>query len=384
MNLRSLMIGALLTLPGALSAHSGGGLEPPEEPAQASALQSQVDIPAKPHLLADGQLYVPKAVQHLLGVRTEVLGATPAATRQIVTGEIVADPISYGHITAQQAGGLEAPAQGWPLPGAKVEAGETLAYLVPLMTARERAQRRAALAQVDEDMQISEINVERLKLQAEANGTLENAGNVYYEQALLELNGLKDKYRLESEALNSRVAVRADVAGVLTAANVRAGEVVTESQALFEIADRAHLRVALQTFDSTLATRLLSASLLDENGNSAPQALKLQGQEPLDAQQGWRLLFDAAPSQKVTRTPGEIVTLALELSSAAIQPIPSSACVAGASGNAAAWVHVAAERFERRKLTACEFDHADDAVALAFKPGERVVTQAAALLSEYR
>jgi hypothetical protein len=383
MKLRSLITVTLLTLPGVLSAHSGGGLEPPEEPAQASALQSQVDVPAKPHLLADGQLYVPKAVQHLLGVRTEILGAAPAVTRQIVTGEIVADPNSHGHITAQQSGRLEASEKGWPLPGAKIEAGETLAYLVPVMTAREQAQRRAVLAQVNEDMQISEINVERLKLQAEANGTLENAGNVYYEQALLELNGLKDKYRLESEALTSRVAVRADVAGVLTAANVRPGQIVTEAQALFEVADRTHLRIALPTFDSTLATRLRSARWVDDQSGAAPQTLKLQGQEPLDAQQGWRLLFDAVPSQKVTRTPGEIVTLALELSSAETQPIPSIACVAGASGNAVAWVHVSAERFERRRLSACEFDHSDNPADI-FKPGERVVTQAAALLSEYR
>lgn len=375
---------ALLALPYALSAHEGGYAESLEVTAQSSGSPSEAAIPARPHLLADGQLYVPKAVQHLLGLRTELVGTTAATTRQIVTGEIVADPNSYGHITVQQSGRLEAPAQGWPLPGAKIEADETLGYLLPVMSSREQAQRRAALAQVDEDMQISEINVERLKLQAQANGTLENAGNVYYEQARLELDGLKEKYRLESEALNSRVAIRANVAGVLVSVNAHPGEIVTEAQPLFEVADRAHLRIAVQTFDSTLEKRLRSAVLLDDETQTDAQKLTLQGQEPLDAQQGWRLLFDAASPQKLIRTPGEIVTLALELSSAETQPIPAIACVAGASGNAVAWVHVAAERFERRNLAGCQADHFDAATGTAFKPGERVVTQAAALLSEYR
>ncbi|MDB5987727.1 MAG: HlyD family efflux transporter periplasmic adaptor subunit [Nevskia sp.] len=377
MNCRCRLIVAFgLLAPYALSAHEGHD----DEAAHAAAAVPPSVASSRPHVLVDGQLYVPKAVQHALGLRTAVLAAQMSSRQLMVVGEVVADPNAAGSVGATQPGRLEAPEQGWPLPGRSVGAGEMLAYLRPLISQREQAQRRAALAQIDNDLQIAEINVARLKLQADANGSAENSGNVYYEQARLDWQGLNDKYRLESEALNRRVAIRATGGGVLIRVVAQPGDVVAEGQSLFEVADPAHLRIAVRTFDPALLQHLQSARLRSDDTSVT---LTLRGQEPLAGQQGWRLLFDAQPALKTGLTPGQIVAVALQLSTPDLAQTLAEACVAGA-GRASVWVHVAPERFERRSLPGCQFAAQDVDSNLSIAAGERVVTQGAALLSEYR
>ena len=408
----------IVALPCELYAHEGH--EDAESVATSSApATASTTMLQRPHLLADGQLYVPKAVQRQLALRTVMVGAaTDAAQQAEWVGEVVADPNAAGKVTATQPGVLEAASGGWPLPGQRVAAGAVLAYLRPLLSQRDRAQRAAALAQIDQDLQISEINVARLKLQAEANGTATNGGNVYYEQAQLEWEGQKEKYRLESEALNSRVAIRAPVAGELSMPALQAGAVVAEGQPLFNVIDTQHLRIALRSFDPAFGMKLKSAQLLRNGAASLP--LRLQAQEPVSGQQGWQFFFtvasasasasasvaasasastsasasastlEASPATDLhararslpNLTPGELVHVAVTLAASDPVQVLRAACVAGGGTEASAWVHVAPERFERRHLRSCTSDAGSQGVLLA--AGERVVTQGAALLSEYR
>jgi cobalt-zinc-cadmium efflux system membrane fusion protein len=80
-----------------------------------------------PHRLANGDLYIPKSVQRLLGIRTEILSAEGVGAQIQLQGEIAARPEKHVITFAPQAGLLEAPEGGWPLPGATVKGGAATA-----------------------------------------------------------------------------------------------------------------------------------------------------------------------------------------------------------------------------------------------------------------
>jgi hypothetical protein len=62
--------------------------------------------------MADGSLFVPKATQHLLSVRTVLTAETKAPRTVELSGTIIADPNSFGRVQAGHAGRIEAPDDG--------------------------------------------------------------------------------------------------------------------------------------------------------------------------------------------------------------------------------------------------------------------------------
>jgi len=63
--------------------------------------------------------------------------------------------------------------------------------------------------------------------------------------------------------------------------------------------------------------------------------------------------------------------------------VPPGACVRSDEGGGIVWVHREAERYEARKLASCNGDGVP-AATLALVDGDRIVTEGAALLSQYR
>jgi len=333
---------------------------PPPLPAAALA--------AQPHRLADGSLFVPKAAQHLLEIRTEPWrGAAPSA--QTLVAEVQAQPAAAVLVAAPEPGLLEA-AGSWPVAGQQVRAGEVLAWLRPQLAQRDAARRRADLADLDQKLVIARLNVERLGLQSAVNPDNQAAtGNIYYEQAAAELDALQRRRELIADSLRDRLPLRAAVSGRLAAVPARAGSVVATGQALFELADPKALRLAAPGFDAALGARLRSA-------RAGATVLAYRGEEPLADTPGWRLLFEPAAGQDVPDwLPGQLQEIRIDVDDAAPA---SAACARAADGKAQVWLHHGPEDFEPRSAASCA--EALSAVA----PGERLVTQGAALLSQYR
>lgn len=330
-----------------------------------------------PRRLENGDLYIPKPVQRLLGIRTEVFASVNAKAQIQLQGEIAARPEKHVVTSAPQAGVLEAPEGGWPLPGATVKAGQVLAYLQPQMTQRDTARRVAQAADYEQKSTIAEINSDRLQLQAAATEGQLTAGNVYYEQAVAELDAVKQQHEEVSASLSDRLPLRAAASGVLLRNNQRSGERVVAGQAVFEVTNPTQLRVIAYSFDPRMATKLRSANLLLE-GRRIP--LRLRGQEPLVGQPGWRLLLDLADGD-ANLSPGMPVKVELGIAGDFSTQQLARACVISGANVANVWVHVDAERFSARRVSSC-----DSSVASGinqFKPGDRLVVAGGASLAQY-
>jgi hypothetical protein len=156
------------------------------------------------------------------------------------------------------------------------------------------------------------------------------------------------------------------VSGRLAAVPARAGAVVGAGQALFQLADPVRLRLVALGFDPQLGRRLLAA-------RAGTVVLAYRGQEPLADAPGWRLLFDPAPGQEAPDwSPGQPVELQLQVQVSAA----AESCVTAGAG-AQVWLHPAPERFVALRRASC------GEVLAALAPGDRLVTQGAALLAQY-
>ncbi|MCC2656344.1 MAG: HlyD family efflux transporter periplasmic adaptor subunit [Panacagrimonas sp.] len=332
----------------AASAHESGPAHHAGAPAATSA-DAQ-----RPRRVGPDRLFVPKSVQHQLGLRTQPV-ADEATTRVTRLGEVLTHPDAPGAITAPEPGRLErADDAGWPVPGQVVRAGQTLAVLVPLMNERDRAQRRAALAVIDQKLNLARVNAARMRMQADARGGAPAADNLYLEQAEAELATQERIAALAREGLQGRVALRAPAAGVLGRARVQPGAIVAAADPLFEISGGGRARVMVDLYDARAASRLVRAHLAQEPGVE----LAVRGIEPHTTRPGWRALLDAPARRDAPLLPGALVEVRLELSAANDANAPR-----------AVWVHVEPELFERRTSASI---------------GDRVVVSGAALLDEYR
>jgi hypothetical protein len=345
------------------AAHEGEAHHDEAPPPSAAALA------ARPHRLEDGSLFLPKAAQHLLGIRTRsVSGATGAVTLTLLA-EVQAQPAAAVTVTAPEPGLLQAE-RAWPLPGQPVRAGAVLAWLRPQLSQREGARRRALLADLDQKLVIARLNVERLGLQGAVNPDNQAAsGNIYYEQAAAERDALERERALVADSLRDRVPLRAQVSGRVLAVPARAGEVASAGQVLFQLADPARPRLAALSYDPDLGRRLRAAQ-------AGGVALAYRGQESLADAPGWRLLFDPVAGQEAPDwSPGQPLQLEAQVRDEAID---ADACVRAGAGGVQLWLHAAPERFVALRRASC-----GEAVA-ALAPGDRLVTQGAAVLAQYR
>lgn len=349
-----------------------------EDHHEAAVVSSQVAPLStdKPQSLQNGDLYVPKSVQRLLGIRTEAFAAGSATTLLRLQGEVAARPETRTVTSAPQAGVLEAPEEGWPLPGTTVKAGQILAWLQPQMTQRDAARRSAQVTDFEQRATMAEINAERLRLQSSASDGQMTTGNVYYEQALNELQAAKEQRDEVEASLGDRLPLRAATSGVLIRNNLRSGEWVGTGQPVFEVSNPSQLRVIANNFNPRVADKVQSASLTLD-GQRRVQ-LRLRGQESLAGQPGWRLLFDVVDGDTSLST-GMPVNVELNVASDSIAQQVAKACVVGRANTASVWLHVEAEKFSPRRVTTCSATPTAD----AFKPGDRLVVAGGALLSQY-
>ncbi|MGG5810085.1 hypothetical protein [Falsiroseomonas sp. CW058] len=115
-----------------------------------------------PRRLDDGAIFVPKASQRLLTIRTQVTEAGEAAAAVRMVGNLVPDPNASGRVQPGQTGRLEPGERGFPTLGQRVERGQVLAYVTPTYTAAERGGLIQNAAELDAQITILEARVRRL------------------------------------------------------------------------------------------------------------------------------------------------------------------------------------------------------------------------------
>ncbi len=352
-SLPSLFI-ALVVWPASALAHDGV-----DHGADATA----ADNAARPYWISATRLHVAESLQQRLALRSSV--ATDEATNLRLSAEVRQHPASTSTVSANGYGRIES-AGNWPLAGQRVQKDEVLAWLRPLFSVQQDSERRRDLQLLEQQLQIAQINLSRLRSQVEASAGATAANNVYYDEAALDDAALKQRIELARRALDERIALRAPADGILVGSAVGDGDVVDTGNRLFTIAATGRLRIALPVFDAAQVRQPPALTLHLDDRNVV---LAHTGNEPAASGQGWQLLYDGADAATGALTPGEIVEVSTRTETA------TRPCLRNSSG-AELWVQVEAEVFERRRAADCE--------QIQITATERWVRDGAAILAQYR
>lgn len=380
LNLRFLVVAISLAF-AANSALAHGGEDHSEDAkksvpaAPTGAAPGAASAPAAPQRLSDGSLFVPKPVQRQLGLRTQPARIGDLAATIELNGKVIPDPETGGRVQATFAGSLMPGPKGMPTPGRKVAKGEVLAYLRPVGGAIERGNQKAQLAELVAQFAIADGRVKRLE-------QLEGAvPQKEIEAARIEQEALQKRRTFVSASIDSAEPLVAPAAGVISATNMVAGQVVDAKEILFEIVDPTRMSVEALSYDAGIGATLISASALSEQ---TALELKFIGAGRQLREQALPLLFRivAVNSMVAVGQPVKvIVRMAQEVKGAAV---PRSALTKIGTGETAVWVHAGAERFVARRVTQQSLDANNVAITDGLHEGDRLVIHGAGLLSQVR
>ncbi|MBP7084564.1 MAG: efflux RND transporter periplasmic adaptor subunit [Giesbergeria sp.] len=375
----ALMAGsALLVLTGHAGAHGDEDHSQSTPPAAITTVTTAAAMPGTstaPQRLEDGSLFVPKAVQRQLGLRTRVAVVQELAVTVELAGTVVADARAGGLVQAGQAGRVEATGAGLPVLGQTVRKGELLAQLRPVLSSMERGSNLAQMAEIAAQLAIAERKVARY---AQLEGAVPQAT---IDAARLERDALRQRRSALGSGLSQAEALRAPISGVVSAAHAVAGQVVDAKDVLFEVIDPARLSVEALAYDPLPAGGVTRASAAVPGG-----ALDLAyvGSGRQLREQAQVLLFRVQPGGPAVAVGQPLTVLATTAARVHGAAVPRSALVKTATGETAVWVHTAAERFVQRPVTAQALGALELAVTQGLAQGERVVTDGAALLAQVR
>ena len=150
----SLVILGSLALPQpSASAHDGHGPSPAPSGESLSG-----DVPRR---LADGSVFLPKASQRLMTVRTQVAVEGEANRGTTLAGRIISDPNRSGVVQSIAGGRVSPPATGLPRLGQKVKKGDVLATVDPAVPLADQSTIAEKQRELEGDILLAEQKLAR-------------------------------------------------------------------------------------------------------------------------------------------------------------------------------------------------------------------------------
>jgi membrane fusion protein, heavy metal efflux system len=329
-----------------------------------------------PQRMADGSLFVPKATQHLLSVRTVMTAESRAPRTVQLVGTLIADPNSFGRVQTGHAGRVEAPERGLAFVGKRVEKGDVLAFLEHHIGAYNKGNLQGEIAELE-----ARIALQEAKLAHYLKAPLA-VPPIKIDEAKGEIHALRQKRKELLPTLVEREEIRAPIGGVVSVSNVVAGQVVDAREVLFEIVDPARYWVEAIAHDAGVVTNLSAAFAVTNSGDTLP--LEFAGLGLSLKQQAAPLTFRVVQTSS-NLSIGKPVTVILqstvELSGIVL---PAASVVRAPSGLAMVWVKTEPERFEPHTVRYEALDGQRVVVTAGLKIDVRAVTDGATLLNQIR
>lgn len=354
--------------------HAGG--DESDGHSHAPAQSEAAPLGDVPRRLADGSAFVPKPSQRLLRIRTIIATPASAPQAQELLGSVLPDPSFSGRVQAAFAGRIEVPASGLAFVGQKVSAGDILAVVAPTVTFVERGAVGQQIAEIDGGIEIAEQKVARLKKLVGSVPQRE------IDEAKAELDALRERRAALAPSLGGREELRAPVSGVISAANVRAGQAVDAREVLFEIVNPEKIWVEAVGFDQRDPEAIASAFAIAGKGESVP--LSYLGRAPALRQQSQPVLFrveSPTPGLAIGRTVTVVVQAKTEARGIVL---PEAAIVSADNGLPQVWTQVAAEQFAPVAVRSAPLDGKRILVTAGLDAGVRVVTEGAEFINQIR
>lgn len=374
---RATVAAAVLALAAAIPrpAEAGGGDDHTHGDEEAAATTGFVlGMPDSPYRMPNGSLFVPKATQRLIGLRTSIAttATEPRSTRLI--GRLVPDPSRAGLVQSVAGGRIVVPESGLPALGSTVAQGQLLAYVEPFLSGGDLSGLAAERTAVATELAVVEQRLERLE---RLGGTV--AGREI-DEARLRVEGLRRRSAELAGAAARREALRAPVTGQLARMSVVAGQVVTPEQVLFEIAAPGAVAVEASSYAPERYGKRASARLPD----GRVLALTLAGQGTALDNQALLLRYrvEEAPPGLPLYSPVTVLPSLEEVREGI--PVPAAAIVQSTAGTPMVWVKVAPETFAPRDVVFEDLDGDRVLVVAGLKSPARVVVGAAGLINQIR
>lgn len=374
------VLGLLLVAASAsLMAHDAMAQTPVNQTAQLrapplAALPLSTDAPRR---LADGSVFIPKATQRLLDVRTSVAQVTSARGTVSLPGRIIADP-SRSAVVQSLTGGRIAPVNGaLPLLGQSVMKGDALVTIVPTVPAAEAATltMRDTETNLEIRRKIEQMQWMRARL---SEGRASNAELMRLQVELIGLWQQRDRIR---QALRGET-LTAPIDGVVAAMNLRAGQIVQPQDVLFQIVDPSELWIEATAFGLDTGGPVITASAALEDGRRLALTFRGRSQALRDQANVLHFRLTNPPAGLST---GMALTVHAEVGveQAAII-IPRSAIVRSASGDYLVYDHIDPERFVPRPVRVEGLDGERALVRAGLAAGSKIVVRAAEFVNQVR
>lgn len=275
-------------------------------------------------------------------------------------------------------GQIELAAGGVSYVGRAVEAGEVLALLAPAMPVYDRGSLQQATAEVEGKLRIAEQKLARL---TRISGDYIPQREI--DDTRTEIESLRQQKRVLEPKSAERMELKAPVSGIISIANVRAGQVVAARDTLFEIVDPKRLWIeAIGIPGTDDDSPVAEATALDAEGHKIP--LTFIGRAPALRQQALPLLFRVDEPHASLGIGGTIKVLLRHGASVEGIIVPDAAVVRAPNGLPQVWVKVAPERFAPRPVRTVPLDGERVVVTGGIAKGDRVVVGAAELINQVR
>lgn len=326
--------------------------------------------------LADGGVFMPKAMQRQLGIRTTAAELGELAQSIELNGRVISDPNAGGRVQASQSGRIEPGPHGLATLGQRVKKGDVLAYIKPVANAIELGNQRAQLAEITAQHALTEKKVKRLE-------ALE--GSVPQKEidaARAEFASLAERKAAVGASLNNREALAAPASGVISSASAVTGQVVEAHEVLFEIVDPQRLMVEALAYDPVILADIAGASAVLPRGASLPLAF-IGGAQQL-REQALPLVFRIKPPLPPLAVGQPLKVVVQTRRTVKGVAVPLAALTRSSAGDTVAWVHAGAETFTARKVRFQALDGATVALIDGIAAGDRIVTAGAAALAQVR
>ncbi|MCV0371466.1 HlyD family efflux transporter periplasmic adaptor subunit [Filomicrobium sp.] len=329
-----------------------------------------------PRKLPDGTVFVPKNSQRLLRVRTTVTEITDAAEGRELIGVVISEPSASGHVQAPMDGQIELTDRGIAFVGQRVGRGEVLAMLSPTIPVADRGSLQQLTAEVEGKLRIAEQKLARLTRIAGVVAQRE------IEDTQTELEALREQQRVLAPKSAEKLKLTAPVAGVISIANVKAGQVVSARDTLFEIVDPQRLWVEAIGIGGHDEMKIQAAYAIDAEGHSI--ALSYVGRSPTLRQQSLPILFKVEDTHEALTIGSTLRVIMQGEKEARGIVLPQAAVVRALNGMAQVWVKVAPEKFEPITVTTIALDGSRVLVSKGLDAESRVVVEGSELINQIR
>ena len=361
-----IMIGGALVIMATLPQGARADSAPIIKPVQAS-----VDLAQR---FPDDTVFVPKATQRILAIRTQMTGSEEHRRSVTLPGRIIPDPNGIAYVQASVAGRLAAPDGGFARLGARVATGDVLALVQPALGSADATTQQQQARELDQQLALVRRRLERLRAIANV------VARAQIEDAELELEGLLKRRSNLDQVLRIREQLVAPMPGVIAAASAVAGQIAEPNAVIFQIVDPARFWVEALSNQAQGITEHAAASLSD--GRTI--TLSYRGTGLVDRNQSLPVQFEVTGGAKDIRLGQLVMVLAKTDQVQTGIAVPRSSVLRGANGQAIVYEHANAERFVPREVRVEPLDGDRVLIIAGIETARRIVTQGAELLNQIR